>query len=70
MVIGLRQKKLLIKHKFIDTKKITTTSDLVEIIKIAIGHTNNINKVISRVFQSFRIFVNNELDIIMHFLIK
>ena len=35
-------------------KKITTTSDLVEIIKIAIGHTNNINKVLS----GFPIFSN------------
>ena len=55
---------------FRQKKKITTTTDLVEIIKIAIGHTNNINKVLSRVFQSFRIFINNELEELNVFLNK
>ena len=55
---------------FRQKKKITTTTDLIEIIKIAIGHTNNINKVLSRVFQSFRIFINNELDELNVFLNK
>ena len=51
-------------------KKITTTTDLVEIIKFAIGHTNKTNKVLSRVFQSFRIFINNELEELKIFLKK
>ena len=55
---------------FRQKKKIITTTDLVEIVKIAIGHTNNINKVLSRVFQSFRIFINNELDELNVFLNK
>ena len=66
-----KAKKITNKIKFFrQKKKITTTSDLVEIIKIAIGHTNNINKVLSRVFQSFRIFVNNELEELNVFLNK
>ena len=66
-----KAKKITNKIKFFrQKKKITTTSDLVEIIKIAIGHTNNINKVLSRVFQSFRIFVNNELEELNVFLKK
>ena len=69
MVRNLRQKKLLIKL-FFSKKKKTTTTDLVEIIKIAIGHTNNTNKVLSRVFQSFRIFINNELEELNVFLNK
>ena len=55
---------------FRQKKKITTTTDLVEIIKLAIGHTNKTNKVLSRVFQSFRIFINNELDELKIFLNK
>ena len=55
---------------FRQKKKISTTTDLVEIIKLAIGHTNKINKVLSRVFQSFRIFINNELDELKIFLNK
>ena len=55
---------------FRQKKKITTTTDLVEIVKIAIGHTNNINKVLSGVFQSFRIFINNELEELNVFLNK
>lgn len=66
-----KAKKITNKIKFFrQKKKITTTSDLVEIIKIAIGHTNNINKVLSRVFQSFRIFVNDELEELNVFLNK
>ena len=66
-----KAKKITNKIKFFrQKKKITTTSDLVEIIKISIGHTNNINKVLSRVFQSFRIFVNNELEELNVFLNK
>ena len=55
---------------FRQKKKITTTTDLVEIIKLAIGHTNKTNKVLSRVFQSFRIYINNELDELKIFLNK
>ena len=55
---------------FRQKKKITTTTDLVEIIKLATGHTNKTNKVLSRVFQSFRIFINNELDELKIFLNK
>jgi len=55
---------------FRQKKKITTTTDLVEIIKLAIGYTNKTNKVLSRVFQSFRIFINNELDELKIFLNK
>ncbi len=66
-----KAKKITNKIKFFrQKKKITTTTDLVEIVKIAIGHTNNINKVLSRVFQSFRIFINNELEELNVFLNK
>ena len=65
-----KAKKITNKKKIFWQKKITTTSDLVEIIKISIGHTNNINKFLSRVFQSFRIFVNNELEELNVFLNK
>lgn len=66
-----KAKKITNKIKFFrQKKKIITTTDLVEIIKFAIGNTNKTNKVLSRVFQSFRIFVNNELEELKIFLNK
>jgi 16S rRNA (cytosine1402-N4)-methyltransferase len=70
---GEEPKAKIITNKIIflrQKKKIITTTDLVEIIKLAIGHTNKTNKVLSRVFQSFRIFINNELEELKVFLEK
>jgi 16S rRNA (cytosine1402-N4)-methyltransferase len=48
----------------IKKRPVSTTSELAEIIKFSIPKTTPINttKSIARVFQAFRIAVNNELD--------
>lgn len=50
-------------------KKISTTFDLKEIIQSSVPQ-KHLNKTLSRVFQSLRIYVNNELDELKEFLGK
>lgn len=50
-------------------RKISTTGDLVEIIK-EITPERFLNKTLSRVFQALRIYVNNELAVLKEFLDK
>ncbi len=50
-------------------KKIKTTKDLAEIIE-KITPEKYLNKTLSRVFQAFRIYVNNELGVLEEFLTK
>ncbi len=50
-------------------KKIESTADLKRIIEQSVPK-KNLNKTLSRVFQAFRIYVNNELDELKEFLEK
>ncbi len=52
-----------------EKKKITTTGELVEIIK-EITPQNFWNKTLSRVFQALRIYVNDELEMLKNFIEK
>ena len=58
-----------ISKKIIKNRPIKTVSELVEIVRISTP-PNKRNKTMARVFQSFRIAVNNELDNLKKFLKK
>tara|TARA_B100001564_G_C20583320_1_gene644236 strand:- start:38 stop:922 length:885 start_codon:yes stop_codon:yes gene_type:complete len=66
---GEERRSRKISRNIVKTRPINTVNELVEIIRISTPPSNR-NKTLARVFQSFRIAVNNEFDNLKTFLKK